>query len=272
MEHRFEYLTSPQIGEAVKRRPLLVLGIGTIEEHGAHLPTGTDLFITQRFMDDLADRLKAETDWPFLMLPAIWTGYSGAEMQRWPGTIRMRTRTVMDMMREIVGSLCEMGFDKILILNGHGHHTELLRVVAREIADDHGVYCAVSNFLYLGAAEYNAVRSGGPGTSIHGGEDETAVMLHYGYEIDRALYTAVDHVEHHTPYFAGDNFIGSTKVFWSTWHVHKSRTGLLGDPAPATAESGRVLIDACVKHLLAFIQDYMTHDPARPASADAPRP
>ena len=43
---------------------------------------------------------------------------------------------MMDMMREIIGSLCEMGFEKILILNGHGHHTELLRVVAREIADE----------------------------------------------------------------------------------------------------------------------------------------
>ncbi len=261
MEHRFESLTSVELGELIARKPLLIMGIGTIEEHGAHLPTGTDLFITQRFMDDLTQSLEADTAIPFLTLPAIWTGYSGAEMQRWPGTIRMRTRTVMDMMREIVGSLCEMGFEKILILNGHGHHTELLRVVAREIADDHGVYCAVSNFLYLGASEYNAVRNGPAGSSIHGGEDETAVMLHYGYDIDPALYTAVDHVDHHTDYFAGDNFIGSTKVFWSTWHVHKSRTGLLGDPSPATAEAGKVLIEACLKHLTAFIKDYMNHKP-----------
>lgn len=256
MDHRFEYLTSVQIGEQVAHKPLLIMGIGTIEEHGAHLPTGTDLFITQRFMDDFAAKLDAETDIPFLTLPAIWTGYSGAEMQRWPGTIRMRTRTVMDMMREIIGSLCEMGFEKILVLNGHGHHTELLRVVAREIADDHKVYCAVSNFLYLGAAEYNAVRQGGAGSSIHGGEDETAVMLHYDYDIDTSLYTDVDHVNHHTPYIAGDNFIGSSKVFWSTWHVHKSHTGLLGDPTPATAEAGQVLIEACLKHLTEFTKEY----------------
>ena len=209
----------------------------------------------------MASTLAAQGDIPFLTLPAIWTGYSGAEMQRWPGTIRMRTRTVMDMMLEILGSLCEMGFEKILILNGHGHHTELLRVVARELADDHGVYCAVSNFLYLGAAEYNEVRKGPAGSSIHGGEDETAVMMHYGYNVHPEKYTAVDHVSHHTPYFAGDNFIGSTKVFWSTWHVHKSRTGLLGDPTPASAEAGRVLIEACLKHLTAFIRDYWNYRP-----------
>jgi creatinine amidohydrolase len=259
VEHRFEYLTSVELGEIIAKRALLILGIGTIEEHGAHLPTGTDLFITQRFMDDLTRHLEAHTEIPFLTLPAIWTGYSAVEMQRWPGTIRMRTRTVMDMMREILGSLCEMGFDKILILNGHGHHTELLRVVAREVADDHGVYPAISNFLYLGAKEYNEVRQGSAGSSIHGGEDETAVMLHYGYEIDPAKYTAEDHVNYHTDYIAGDNFIGSTKVFWSTWHYHKSRTGLLGDPTPATAETGKVLIEACLKHLTAFIQDYWGH-------------
>ena len=261
MEHRFEYLTSPQLREHIEKKSLLVLGIGTIEEHGDHLPTGTDLFITQRFMDDFAAHLDAHSDIPFLTLPAIWTGYSATLMQEWPGTIRMRTRTVMDMMREIIGSLCEMGFDKILVLNGHGHHTELLRVVAREIADDHGVFPAVSNFLYLGAKEYNAVRTGEAGSSIHGGEDETSVMLHYGYPVDTDRYTNVDHVTYHSDFIAGDNFIGSTKVFWSTWNVHPSKTGLLGDPHDSTSEKGRVLIEACVRQLAAFVDEYWHHRP-----------
>ncbi len=256
MEHRFEYLTSKELGVEIERKPLLIMGIGTIEEHGNHLPTGTDLFITQRFMDDLAVRLELKGDVPFLTLPTIWTGYSAREMQRWPGTIRMNTRTVMDMMREIIGSLCEMGFDKILVLNGHGHHTELLRVVAREIADDHGVYPAICNFLYLGAKEYNEVRKGAAGSSIHGGEDETAVMLHYGYDCHPEEYTDVDHVNYHTNFVAGDNFIGSTRVFWSTWNYNPSVTGLLGDPTHASPEAGKVLIDACLNQLESFVEQY----------------
>ncbi len=259
MEHRFEYLTSEQLKPYIEKRALLIMGIGTIEEHGRHLPTGTDWFITQRFMDDLCAYLKENSRIPFLALPAIWTGYSAVEMQRWPGTIRMRTRTVMNMMQEIIGSLCEMGFNKILILNGHGHHTELLRVVAREVADLYNVYPAVSNFLYLGAKEYNAVRKGEAGGSIHGGEDETSVMLHYGYPVDVEQYTAEDHVTYHTDFVAGDNFIGSTRVFWSTWNYHPSKTGLLGDPTPSSAETGRVLIEACVRHLAAFIEEYYHH-------------
>jgi len=257
VERRFEYLTSEQLKPWIERKALLLIGIGTIEEHGAHLPTGTDWFITQRFLDALAERLEeAHPDVPFLRLPAIWTGYSATEMQQWPGTIRMRTRTVMDMMREIMGSLCEMGFDKLLVLNGHGHHTELLRVVGRELADDHGVYPAVLNFLYLGAPEYNAVRKGAPGGSIHGGEDETSVMLHLGYPVDTERYTTVDHVNYHSDFIAGDNFIGSTKAFWSTWYVHRSRTGLLGDPTPSTAEAGRVLFEAAVRRTADFAAEY----------------
>ena len=256
MEHRFEYLTSEQIGDALVLKPLLIMGIGTIEEHGSHLPTGTDVFITQRFMDDLRARLDADGTVPFLTLPAIWTGYSARLMQAWPGTIRMETRTVMDMMRQIMGSLCEMGFDKMLVLNGHGHHTELLRVVAREVSDDYGVAPAVVNFLYLGAKEYNAVRKEQAGGSIHGGEDETSVMLHYGYPVATDRYTSDDHVDVHTDFVAGDNFIGSTRVFWSTWHYSPSKTGLLGDPTPSTAPTGRVLIEACLDHTVRFAKEY----------------
>jgi creatinine amidohydrolase len=258
VEHRYEYLTSEQLRPFIDQKALVVMGIGTIEEHGAHLPTGTDWFLTQRFMDDLAGRLST-TDVPFLTLPAIWTGYSAVEMQRWPGTIRMRTRTVMNMMLEIMGSLCEMGFDKILVLNGHGHHAELLRVVGRELADDHNVYPAVVNFLYLGAKEYNAVRKGPAGGSIHGGEDETSAMLHYGYPVDTARYTDIDHVSYRSDFVAGDNYIGSTRVFWSTWNYNPSQTGLLGDPTPSSAETGKVLIEASLERMVQFASEYWHH-------------
>ncbi len=84
-------------------------------------------------------------------------------------------------------------------------------------------------------------------------------MLHSGYEIDTSLYTDVDHVTYHTDYVAGDNFIGSTKVFWSTWNYHPSKTGLLGDPHGSSAEKGRVLIESCLDHLTAFTRDYYNH-------------
>lgn len=256
MEHRFEYLTSEELKPWIAKKAVVILGIGTVEEHGAHLPTGTDWFITQRFMDDVRAYLDKNTKVPFLTLPAIWTGYSAREMQRWPGTVRVSTRTVMNMMKELIDSLCEMGFNKFVIFNGHGHHVELLRVVARELADDHNVFPTVINIFSLGAKEYNAVRKGPAGGSIHGGEDETSVMMHYGFKMNKKLYTKVDHVPYHTEFIAGDNFIGSSKVFWSTWGYFKSTTGLLGDPTPSTPEAGKALADACLQNSCRFIQEY----------------
>ena len=263
MEHRFERLTSEELKQRIKENPLVITGIGTIEEHGAHLPTGTDWFITQRFIDDVTNHLEANSKVPFLTLPAIWTGYSAKEMTRWPGTITVPTRTVMDMMKGILCSLCEMGFHKILVLNGHGHHAELLRVVAREIADERSVFPAVANIFGLGVKEYNEARKGAQGGSIHGGEDETSVMMHYGFPIDSTKYTKVDHVDYHTEFIAGDNFIGSSKLFWSTWGYFKSKTGLLGDPTPSSTEAGKALIEGCVKNLARFIEDYWRHEPRK---------
>ncbi|MGQ9905224.1 MAG: creatininase family protein [Anaerolineae bacterium] len=265
MEHRFEYLTSEELKPFIERKALIIMGIGAIEEHGAHLPTGTDWFITQRFTDDLAVYLKAHSQTPFLTLPAIWTGYSATLMQAWPGAIRMATRTVMDMMRQIIGSLCEMGFDKFLILNSHRHHAELLPVVAREVADDHGVFPVVVNFLSLGAREYNVARTGPAGASIHGGEDETSVMLHYGYPADQSKYTIVDHVHYHTEFMAGDNYLGSTKVFWSTWECNLSKISLLGDPTSSTPELGTVLVEAAFQHLARFVEEYWWRGKAKVA-------
>jgi len=65
MEHRFEYLTSEELKPHIEQKSLLIMGIGTIEEHGQHLPTGTDWFITQRFTDDVAAYLKANSSVPF---------------------------------------------------------------------------------------------------------------------------------------------------------------------------------------------------------------
>ena len=48
MEHRFENITSEELKKHIEKKSLVILGIGTIEEHGKHLPTGTDWFIIQR--------------------------------------------------------------------------------------------------------------------------------------------------------------------------------------------------------------------------------
>jgi creatinine amidohydrolase len=250
----FAALTSPQIGRFAEDNALCLLPVGQVEEHGRHLPTGTDTVIAHSVVRAAAEELHPEP--PTLVLPALWAGYSGKELTRWPGTIRVRTRVVADVVYDVVHSLTDMGFAKIIIVNGHGHHPAILEMVAREIADDTGVYIAVMDAAKLAAQAVQAHRQSAPGGCIHGGEFETALMLHLGQPVDMDLATDEDTFTFDSPVFPRDGFSGSKKAFWSTWGIQASKTGIYGTPSVATEEFGRIVFEAMVGELVDFSREY----------------
>ena len=129
----FGELTSPEIAEFVEKNALVLLPIGQTEEHGDHLPVDADTVIAERITEAAAQRLEDEI--PVLVMRTVWAGYSGVELTKWPGTMRVRTRVIGDYVFDIIHSLAEMGFRKIATVNGHGHHPAILEMIAREIAD-----------------------------------------------------------------------------------------------------------------------------------------
>ncbi len=244
-----------QLKKAVETNTLILLPIGQVEEHGRHLPVSTDATIATAVAKALAEVLVAEGV-PTLVMPTLWAGYSSKELTRWPGTIRVRPQILTDVIYDICASLVEMGFRKIILLNCHGHHTGLLRVVTRRIADDHGVYMALVSPATLSAERYNQVRKSDRGGSIHGGEWETSLMLYLGEQVDMSQATKEDIMRYQSDFVAGDNFTGSQKVFWSTWGLQRSKTGIYGDPTVATAETGKAIMEAIVKEGVAFAKEY----------------
>jgi len=257
MPRYFADQTSPELGRLATSNALVLLPVGTVEEHGPHLPVGTDALIVERVAAAAADALEGEI--PTLVMPPIWTGYSAKGMTRWPGTIRLRTRTVADIVVQVCASLVDMGFRKILIVHGHGHHTGLLEMAVREVADATGTYVACVNPAAMAAELFQQIRRSAPGGAIHGGEYETSLMLHFGAPVQMDEATDVDTVQYHSAFIAGDNFAGKSKAFWSTWALHQSQTGLLGDPTVATAETGRRLMEAIVTNLAQFAREFHAH-------------
>lgn len=249
----FARLTSPQLETLIEQCPLALIPVGQIEEHGPHLPLHADAVIAERVAAAAAERLE---DLPCLLLPVIWTGYSGRELARWAGTIRVRTRVFADLMFDVIKSLCEMGLKKIVTVNGHGHHPALLEVVAREIADATGVYIACVEVAKMAAPAVQAYRQSPPGGCIHGGEYETSLLLYFGEPVDMAKAHQRDIFRYRSAHFPGDGFSGSKAAFWSTWGLQRSETGLYGDPTCATAEFGRLVFEEAVKNLEAFCREY----------------
>lgn len=255
MSHHFRDQTSPQVGEHIERGALLILPIGTTEEHGPHLPVDTDARIAEGYGERLAQALLP--DLPLLLMDTIRYGYSMKVMQNWPGTIVVPTRTFMDYVFAVCRSVLEMGFGKLVILDCHGHHDGPLKTLSRELGDacDRGI--AIISPARLSAEAFQAVRRSEPGGAIHGGEWETSVLLHISPEVvDMSLATDVDVMRYRSDFVAGDNFTGGQRVSWSTWHLQQSQTGLYGDPTVATAETGRVIMDAAVTEGARFLREF----------------
>lgn len=259
MSYLFRDQTSPAIGANARRGALLILPVGTTEEHGPHLPVDTDARIAEAYGHALADSVAGAH--PVLLMDTIRYGYSMNVMTQWPGTIVVRTRVFMDMVFDICRSVLDMGFQKLVLLDCHGHHSGLLNTVSRELCDACGKAVAIISPATLSRDEFNAVRRSGQGGAVHGGEWETSVVLHISPEaVDMSKATDVDIMRYHSDFVAGDGFLGSQRVTWSTWHLQRSKTGLYGDPTVATAETGRTIMEAATRNGARFLAEFVAHD------------
>jgi len=245
----------PMLKEHIEKKSLLILPIGTTEEHGPHLPVDCDARIAEVYGQRLAETLAPEM--PVLVMDTIRYGYSMKIMKQWPGTIVVRSRVFMDMVFDICRSVLDMGFDKLALLDCHGHHSGPLNTVSRELCDATDKAVAIISPAALSRDEFNAVRKSEQGGAIHACEWETSILLHISPEVvDMAKATDVDTMRYHSDFVAGDGFKGRQRVTWSTWYLQASTTGTYGTPTVATAETGKIVLDAAVANGARFLKEY----------------
>lgn len=258
---RFGELNSSEVGKAAQANALVVLPVGTTEEHGPHLPVDTDARIAAVLGERLVRSLRDDHGIPALLMETIYYGYSMRVMQRWPGTVVIRSRVFMDMIFDICCSILAMGFRKLILVDTHGHHSGALALVSREVADATDQAVAVVSPHVLTRDAFNDHRRSGLGGEVHGGEWETSLMLHLSPElVDMSKASADDIMRYHSDFVAGDSFRGRQRVVWSTWYLQESRSGIYGDPTVATAETGRLLAETFVKEASSFAREYWSHE------------
>ncbi len=245
---RFSEMCSPQVKRAVDNGWLPVLPVGQTEEHGPHLPVGTDTFITRRVCEAAIERLGGGL--PACLLDPITYGYSQSALAAWPGTVVIRQEVVIDVLCELIASLAAMGFRKIAVVSGHGNHDGVVRVAARRAADDCGIGPGVV-FPYAFVSDLVREQGrAGPMGSCHAGEMETALMLHLAPGlVDMESAPAGDSLGQVAPF-------PSNQAFVSTWTRQKSSSGVYGDPTAATAVFGGLLFDEMTEKTAAFFRYY----------------
>jgi len=244
MSFYFSDKTWPELEKYIADEAVVILPVGTTEEHGRHLPVGTDAMIARKWGDELGKELEGRL--PLLVMETIDYGFSMSVVRKWPGCPNVRTRTITDYVFDIVDSMIEMGFKRIVLLDCHGNHDCILRLVMREIADKHGVYIMTLSPYELTAKLYAEIKQD-PNGDIHGGEWETSWLFAIAPElVNTDEYTDVDKIRCNT--------ILRGPV--STWGLQETTTGLFGDPTKACAETGHALIAEAVKKGAIYIEEY----------------
>jgi creatinine amidohydrolase len=248
MSFYFGEQTWPMLEEAIKKDTLIIIPVGTTEEHGRHLPVETDAIIAKMYGEAFGKALQ-DTDVPVLVTQPIYYGYSMNIVKNWPGTIKINTRVFMDYMFDMVDSLMQMGFSKIALLDCHGNHDGLLRTIMREIADKHGKFICTLSPAKLCEDVYNSIKKD-PEGDIHGGEWETSMVLAYRPELVQTQeYTSVDAIR------CNNELRGPV----STWGLQITKTGLFGDPTTSSAEIGKACLKAGVEEGVKILTKYYNY-------------
>jgi len=141
-----------------------IIPLGSVEQHGPHLPLGTDWIIAQELAKRISERTGA------IMLPVMPFGYAEYHMD-FPGTITLSQDHLRGVMLDVCRSMANWGIRQILFVNGHGGNLAALRSVCLKLRVDHGVLSAVAQWFDI----FDEVE--GWKATEHGGMIETCLMM-----------------------------------------------------------------------------------------------
>lgn len=207
----------PELPEA----PVLVVPLGSVEQHGHHLPLGTDTSVACAAAGAAAASMDG-----VLLAPALAYGASG-EHEGFPGTVSIGTEALTGLLVEYGRSACRWA-RRVLIVNGHGGNLDALRAAVPRLRTE--------------GRDVAWFPCGVPGGDAHAGRTETSLMLHVeprGVLGDRAAPGVTTPIADLLPRLRTEGVLGV------------SPTGVLGDPAGASVEEGAALLEEMVGRLVA---------------------
>jgi creatinine amidohydrolase len=261
-EHRYEHLTWPEVNEAVRQEKAILLPIGSVEQHGHHLPLDVDVELASAVCYAAGERAP-ET---MLVLPPVSYGYTHHVMD-YPGTINVSPTTFVNLLIDIGTSVAYHGFTRIVMVNGHGSNHPLVEQAARQVTLSTGALCLNISWWQLIAEYWNEeVRESGPGGCAHACELETSMYMHVDGDrvrtdrIRGALPEYLD-LEGGTEWQKVDLTLGSGPVTLVEWTSTMSETGSFGAPELATPEKGRLVFERTVERVVDMVAWFR----ARPA-------
>lgn len=228
-----------EFAAAMKRRPVMVLPIGSMEEHGAHLPLASDTFE----IDFVIERLAKKMD--LVVLPTINYGNCGSTF-KFPGTISIAFETLRALVSDILGEIIRHGGERILVISGHAgsNHMVAMRQAAQSTVARHPKVKIMVMSDYDLVPEYKGGKI--PSWDGHAGKAETSRMLNIRPDISKKGKAAT------RPKYKDYMVLPNPEIQFPT--------GVSGDPRTATPELGKRIDDYVLKRLLALVKKNLGGD------------
>lgn len=238
-------LTRPEIEEYLEHDDIVLLPVGATEQHGRHLAIDTDSYISHEVAKRIAEKSGV------LVAPVVPFGFSKAHMC-FKGSISLELDTLITVYREVIEALHHHGFNKVIVINGHGGNINAINEAIRQIKEKSGktvynipAWCADAGF---GKSVVHVLKQEGGG---HACEEETSTALYLGQRV------LMEEAVKWSPPEGRSEFVKKYSSSYSTARMMNevSEMGNTGDPTIATVDKGKILVDTLVDEVAEFISE-----------------
>ena len=235
-------LSALQLTTELSKDSIIILPLGAIEQHGPHLPLNTDFVVADAVSRAAVEKFGAETNaWLLPTLP-----FTKSNEHAWAaGTMWLSATTMMAVIDDIGRCVASTPAKKIMFVNGHGGNSALMAMMNRELRLKYGLQTFLAH-PHMPADQGGSSAESELGMGVHGGVDETSVMLHLRPDlVDMSL--AVRRVPEGLAKNEQVKFGGRVAFGWLSNDFFPE--GHIGDPTGASVELGARMFSGVVDSL-----------------------
>jgi creatinine amidohydrolase len=234
-------MTSPELRQVPRDTTVVVAPIAACEQHGRHLPTFTDTLL----VTGVAERVEECLPQQVLLLPALWLGASAHHL-RFGATLSTEVDTHVAMLCDLLTSLLEDGYQRLLVLNGHGGNIDTMYVALRRLQPRYRRrLLTAASYWQLAEKELAALAQGPRKSMGHACEFETSMVLALRPDLVRREEIRND-PPHEEPALRG--------LYVAEDMKQKTDQGAVGYPELASAEKGRAFLEAAIGRTVEVVQ------------------
>jgi creatinine amidohydrolase len=237
----FAEMTCPQLRQVDRAATVVVAPIAACEQHSRHLPTITDTVLVTAVADGVERRLPREV----LLLPTLWLGASSHHL-RFGATLSAEVDTHVAVLGDLLVPLLEDGYQRLLVLNGHGGNIVTMKTALRRLQPRYRErVLSAASYWDLAEKELAALAEGPSKAMGHACEFETSMMLALRPELVRR-----EEIQDDPP--NDDPALGG--LFLADDMFQRTDHGAVGYPARATADKGRAFLAAAIDRTAEVVQ------------------